>query len=238
MSTSKRTGPAVAAAAESKDETRRKLLLASIDVFGRYGFEGASTRLLSTTAGVNLQAIPYYFGSKKGLYLAVAEHIASRIRAQIEPLATDIRARLAQDHQSRPGIEAEEARGLLTAMLTAFARLLVSDETAAWASFIIREQQRPSAAFDRLYDDGMGRYIGTATSLVAAIVGASPEAPATRVRTIGLIGQILIFRAGRAAAMRALEWQEIGEAEFSAIRRMIQENVAALPASPRRRHGP
>ena len=37
------------------DLTREKLLTASIDVFGRYGFDGATTRMLTDAAGVNQQ---------------------------------------------------------------------------------------------------------------------------------------------------------------------------------------
>lgn len=220
-------------AVEAKDETQSKLLLASIEVFGTHGFESASTRLLATHAGVNLQAIPYYFGSKEGLYLAVAEHIASRIRAHMEPLAEKIRSRLDLDEsgKARHLPSPDEARGLLVDMLTTFAHLLVSDETESWASFIIREQQHPSAAFERLYDGGMGRYIGTATQLVAAILGRPPQSKAVQVQAIGLIGHILIFRSGRAAVLRALGWRNIGTSEFSEISQMIERNVLALQAS-------
>ena len=41
------------------EDVRLKLLQAAIEVFGRHGFDGASTRMLSGAAGVNLQAIPY-----------------------------------------------------------------------------------------------------------------------------------------------------------------------------------
>src|SRR3546814_4183421 len=61
------------------DTTRQKLLRASIDVFGRHGFDGATTRTLADAAGVNLQAISYHFGGKDGLYVAAAEHIAAMI---------------------------------------------------------------------------------------------------------------------------------------------------------------
>lgn len=228
------------AAVEANDETQNKLLLASIEVFGTHGFESASTRLLATHAGVNLQAIPYYFGSKEGLYLAVAEHIASRIRAHMEPLAEKIRSRLDLDENGKARYlpSPDEARGLLVDMLTTFAHLLVSDETASWASFIIREQQHPSAAFDRLYDGGMGRYIGTATQLVAAIVGQPPQSKTVQVQAIGLIGQILIFRSGRAAVLRALGWRNIGTSEFSEIAQMIGRNVSALQASAAGRLAP
>src|SRR5579862_9588675 len=57
--------------APNRNDLRLRLLEAAIDVFGRHGFDGASTRMLAKAAGVNLQAIPYHFGGKEGLYLAV-----------------------------------------------------------------------------------------------------------------------------------------------------------------------
>src|SRR4051812_39086145 len=40
-------------------------------VFSDKGFDGASTRLISGEAGVNMAMLNYYFGSKEGLFLAV-----------------------------------------------------------------------------------------------------------------------------------------------------------------------
>ncbi|MBE9190364.1 TetR family transcriptional regulator [Gloeocapsopsis crepidinum LEGE 06123] len=59
------------------EDARHRLIDAGIEVFGISGFEAASTRHIADKAGVNLAAIPYYFGSKEGLYRAVAEHIAN-----------------------------------------------------------------------------------------------------------------------------------------------------------------
>ncbi|MEZ2335153.1 TetR/AcrR family transcriptional regulator [Mucilaginibacter sp. RCC_168] len=42
-------------------------------VFSEMGFDGASTRMISGEAGVNMAMLNYYFGSKEGLFLAVIE---------------------------------------------------------------------------------------------------------------------------------------------------------------------
>src|ERR1700750_2201450 len=42
-------------------------------IFSDMGFDGASTRLISGEAGVNMAMLNYYFGSKEGLFLAVIE---------------------------------------------------------------------------------------------------------------------------------------------------------------------
>jgi len=52
-------------------ETRRRILDAAEELFMQHGFEGASMRLLTSKAGVNLAAINYHFGSKDALIEAV-----------------------------------------------------------------------------------------------------------------------------------------------------------------------
>jgi AcrR family transcriptional regulator len=53
--------------------TRFRLLATARSVFAQRGFDGASVREITGTAGVNLGAITYHFGSKQGLYDAVME---------------------------------------------------------------------------------------------------------------------------------------------------------------------
>jgi AcrR family transcriptional regulator len=52
-------------------ETRTRILDAAEELFMQHGFEGASMRLLTAKAGVNLAAINYHFGSKHALIEAV-----------------------------------------------------------------------------------------------------------------------------------------------------------------------
>ena len=59
-------------------ETRQRLVEAALDIFGRLGFEGATTRQIANQAGTNLAAIKYHFGSKEALHIAVAEHIVAQ----------------------------------------------------------------------------------------------------------------------------------------------------------------
>lgn len=52
-------------------DTRRRLLDAAERVLMENGFEGASMRMITAEAGVNLAAANYHFGSKEGLIEAV-----------------------------------------------------------------------------------------------------------------------------------------------------------------------
>ena len=57
------------------EDARERLIAAGIAIFARPGYEGASTRMLATSATVNLATIPYYFDGKEGLYHAVVRRI-------------------------------------------------------------------------------------------------------------------------------------------------------------------
>jgi AcrR family transcriptional regulator len=210
------------------DVTREKLLTSSIDVFGRYGFDGATTRMLAETAGVNLQAIPYYFGGKEGLYIAAAEHLASIIIDYVADLRNAVLARLAHlDSQGQP-LEAREARDMLTQLAQHMVALFVSRQSESWARFIIREQMEPTEAFERVYANVMGPMIGMAGRLVATILGEPPQSEQVRLKTLSFVGSILVFRMAHAAVLRQMKWQAVGPDELDLLRRHAAELVAAI----------
>jgi AcrR family transcriptional regulator len=62
-------------AVQSRLDAKKRLIKAGLEIFGTFNLEGATTRQLAQRAGVNQAAIPYYFGGKEGLYLAVIEHL-------------------------------------------------------------------------------------------------------------------------------------------------------------------
>ena len=59
MSKRAHAGPAVGYV--KGQETRLRIILAAIDLFGEEGYERASTRKIAIAAGVNLPALQYYF---------------------------------------------------------------------------------------------------------------------------------------------------------------------------------
>lgn len=208
------------------DATREKLLSASIDVFGRLGFDGATTRALADAAGVNLQAIPYYFGGKEGLYIATAEYLASLIAAYVGDFRTRVRARL-MEAQSRP-VDADEARALLTEILERMSALFLSSQSEPWARFIIREQMEPTEAFNRVYGGIMQPMLGIAGSLVGIVLGEDPASERVRLRTFALIGGVMVFRMAHAAVLKQLDWTTIGPRELDVVRTLVGELVASL----------
>ncbi|ALA19990.1 MULTISPECIES: CerR family C-terminal domain-containing protein [unclassified Chelatococcus] len=210
------------------DAARERLLNAAIDVFGLFGFDGASTRKLADAAGVNLQAIPYYFGSKEGLYLATAEYLAGLIQAHVAPLRERLRERLSQAEGQAAPIGREEAQALLAEMLEAMAALFVSPRSERWARFLIREQMAPTEAFQRIYGGVMEPTLGVARRLVGILVAADPDTDGVRLRTLALLGGVMVFRVAHAAVLRQLAWDAIGPEEAEHVRRLARTLVADL----------
>jgi len=92
--------------------TKEKILQAAEELFADKGLDATSMRDITTLAGVNLAAVNYHFGSKKGLIAAVFSH-------HLEPLNAERIDRLEQ-------IEQEDTAPTLEAILEAFIRPVVA----------------------------------------------------------------------------------------------------------------
>jgi len=212
-----------------KDEaTRTTPLAAALYIFGRYGFDGTSTRQLADAAGVNLQAIPYYFGGKDGLYLATADHLVSLIEAHVGEMRRQMGARLAALDAAGESLTPVEARLLLTGIARTMITLLVSKQSESWARFIIREQMEPTEAFERIYQGIMAPMIGIARRLVGVLLDTDPTSERVRLRTLSFVGNILVFRVAHAAVLAQMEWETVGPRQLETLHTLAAELVAAL----------
>lgn len=213
----------MATAAQPPPETRERLLLAAVDVFGVHGFDGTSTRMLASAADVNLQAIAYYFGNKEGLYVAATQHISQYILARFAAPRERARVRLLNRAPT-----ADDARAILNDMLSAMAEALLEESSAPIARFVVREQMQPSAAFEHLYEQVMEPLLELTRKMVGILVGADPRSTRVRLRTLALVGSVIFFRTSHATAMRQLGWSQTGSRELTAVRAMIQESTANI----------
>jgi len=215
-------------APERGDVARARLIEAALEVFGLLGFEGASTRAVAKAAGVNLQAISYYFGGKDSLYLAVADHILERITAYLGPTRDRVRARLAEAQGGGPAIAVEEARDLLTAVLSSMAEVFVGKESESWARYMIREQMQPTEVFRRLYGALMGPLLEALRELVGVILEEDPASERVRLRALALIGGVLVFRVGHAVVVAQLGWDEAKPEHVAKVQAIVREIVDGL----------
>ena len=53
------------------EESRKRIVMAGLELFAEHGYARTSTRQIARQAQVNISAISYYFGDKAGLYRAV-----------------------------------------------------------------------------------------------------------------------------------------------------------------------
>jgi AcrR family transcriptional regulator len=221
-----RSAPTRRARRDRGADTRNQLIEAGLDVFGRLGFEGASTREIARAAGANLAAIVYHFGGKEALHIAVAEHVAAGMAARIGTTITAI-------NNPASTADAGAARDALRRLVgTLVDVLLGTAEAERWARFIAREQMQPTAAFDVIYRVMSGA-AEVATRLAAVALGRPADAE-VRLRVLTIMGQVLVFRVAHALVLRRMQWREIGDAERSAIKAIVLGQMDAVLATGRK----
>ena len=68
------------------EQVKQRLLAAAHELFLSYEFKAVSVRQIADQAGVNGAMVSYYFGSKKGLYLAMVEQVIGSMEEPLEKL--------------------------------------------------------------------------------------------------------------------------------------------------------
>jgi len=207
------------------EATRDALVVAGLELFAKLGYHAAGSRALAETAGVNQALIGYHFGGKKGLYLAVFEHIGSAIESRlIGPAEAELKLRL----EVPGGPDRETLLGALIVIIDRAIELFASPDTAQWAMLIVREQQQPTEAFDVVWERYMSRMANTLCRLVGALWQEPPDSTQVRLTALTILSQPLMFRVAREATSRLLGWKDIGDDELQAIKYRIHRNVQAM----------
>lgn len=197
---------------------RDRLIAAAIELFGRRGLDGTSTREIARKAEVNIAGIAYHFGGKRELYLACAEHIAKVLRAGIAA-------------QGDGAAQQTDPRERLKSMIARLAHvMLASPDVAPFARFVLREHMDPSPALDVLYAGVMEPMHSRLCALWAEATGNPPDAERTKLKIFALLSQVLVFRMARAGALRRMGWSDLGPREFAMILANAEENLDALLA--------
>ena len=207
--------------------TRERLLETAIDVFGRHGFDSATTRMIAKAANVNIAAIPYYFGGKGGLYQAVIDHIVEQIKEETGELPAHIgRVNFTGDTGR------QKARELTQAVLERFINFIAASEQGPrFSKIILREQMFPSPAYDTIFEGFLKPVLNALSTLIMAASGESDPRQAT-FRAMTLMGQVVIFRVARETIVRDLDLEGYSPEELEEIRGVIIANAMAIIAMP------
>ena len=110
----------------------------------------------------------------------------------------------------------DEARAALLTLLENFARLMLAPESESWSQFMVREQQRPTEAFERLYARIMKPVLDTALGFIR-ITRPSLSEEEARVLVMNMVGMALILRIGRACVSRTMGVDDLDEATANTL---------------------
>lgn len=167
------------------DATRERLLQAGRRAFARDGYEGTRIQAILDETGVAPTALYHHFGSKLGLFLAVAQDVYSRFLSVLGA-ATE---------------ECDRFDDALDALLNAAGQLHRDDPTLAPMSMMVQfEARRDPALYEELAPmlDAFRDYVaGLARRAPARVGGGGDE----RSLTLALIA-ILNGLSGLAVALR------------------------------------
>jgi AcrR family transcriptional regulator len=210
------------------EKAKDRLVKAGVELFDRYSFDGVSTRLLADRAKVNLASIQYYFGSKEGLYLAVARHIVRRVKSWMGPDLARIERILSEERPDRETCFRLVCE-LMDHMLVHIAR---DEESKRWIGIFTREQIDPTGAFDILYTGVMEPIHQCLRGLIGRLLDLPSENQEVKVRAYVVFGQALMFHISRAQINRSMGWDGYSVESRKAIRQVVLEHTRAVFGMP------
>jgi len=210
------------------------LIAAGLKLFGRRGFDGASTRDIAAAAGLNAPSLQYYFNNKRGLYAACTQFVATQFWEKMRDVVVAAELRLAEGASDRALVDA------FCAMWDAFGDFLTVADDGLFL-LVARDQfgREPSAIFE-----GGDRRVLRLTRAAAAIIGRlqriPPRTPESVLRATSLSGFLWVFYFLRRSVLRSLRRGALGAAQVTAIKRIAAEQTRAclgalIAERPRRR---
>jgi len=207
-------------------DTRARMIEAAIEVFGSFGYDGASTRQLADKAGVNQAAIPYHFGGKRELYLAAAQAIADYMRSRIEPLIDQLRSASA------------DPVGHIDAVVMRFFQFVAgNEEPETWTAFFVRCERDADDAFRIIHYQSVARFQAALIAEVAAATGRSPDDEDLKVRVAIVLGAIANFRTLRNVMLSSLGWDTLDADRLqrleAAVRRLALAELLGIHSDDR-----
>jgi AcrR family transcriptional regulator len=206
------------------EETRARIVAAAMKLFGRKGYDGASTRDIAAAAGVNAPALQYYFDNKEGVFRACIEFIADCAWDSLSEGVLEAERLLAEDAGDEALIEA------YCDMQTRAAEFkFKAADQDDWRLFMARQQAGldPQIGFEAVLQRVSRRTFAAATAIIGRLTGR-PGDEETRIRAIALGGQFQMFHVCRRMSLALLDWDEIDAGRQALIKRVVREHTRAV----------
>jgi AcrR family transcriptional regulator len=165
------------------EATRKRLLDAAGEVFGRVGFERATVREICEAAGTNIASIKYHFGGKFQLYEAV---FGFWFDAAIEKFPVDLGQAEARNDRQR-------LRAFIFMMLS---RLMGPGKPAWHGRLIAREMAEPTGVFETAIKGTIRPVLAQLVPILHGICGELPKMKFERA-LLSVIAQCVFYQHGR-----------------------------------------
>ncbi|MCS6719591.1 transcriptional regulator CecR, partial [Proteus mirabilis] len=204
---------------------KRQLLEAACEIFGKNGPDSATTRQIAQAAKQNIAAIAYYFGSKEGLYLAVAQYIADLIRIDFEPTVAQLDDFL---EKPNPTEHLPLLQKLIIDSFLQYARLVLDKSNVHISRIMAREQLVPTEAYSLIHQQALSPLLTRVNRLLALYIGLDPTLPKTMLHTHAILGEVLSFRLVRETILRQTGWDRIGKQEYEIISNTLKVHITLL----------
>lgn len=208
-----------------KDNKDRKqdLIDAGIALFGEYGLDGTTTRMISKYSGANSASIQYYFDSKDGLYLAVMNYIVDAVLEMTKGFLEDVEDRIDN------GMSKQEALADYQNIMKGYCSIFVGNENIeGWAKVVMREHMQLTEAFDIFYK----RYYKRSQKIMCRLVGVLLDKPADNqevlIQVHSFFGQVLGFLIAREPLLRGMKAKRISASHKEAIQVIISNNINSV----------
>lgn len=206
--------------------------MAALHLFGQHGFEATTTRMVAQRAGMNLGAIPYYFGAKEDLYTQSATFLADYIAQRQTP------ALIALQTVASQGVTPEMRCELIADFLIEQARLLMTEEVpSSWLMFFLRAQTETHLdGFEPLYSRVIEPMQSSLCNLIAPLIGQEPDAGPTRLFTFTLCQQVLTHRLFDQVLQRRMGWDALTLQRGHEVLTMLRNTLVSQLMGAHRTH--
>lgn len=198
-------------------DTREKILMIALDMFGEYGFNGVSTRDLSKMADVNISAINYYFNSKEGLYQEVIKYVANFIKDEFQNCIEII-----ESCKSKV-IDEKLAMDIFSSLLDSISDNILKNNSPSISMILIREIMKPNIGTDIVYDELVLPFHKTLLKVIKVIIGDNFSDKEITIIMYTILGQIMGFSANKAMIMRVLNTERIDDKTLFLIKQTIKK---------------
>ena len=163
-------------------DTKKRIIETAGNIFAELGFQNATVREICRQAGVNIAAINYHFGDKRGLYLAVLKY-GKDSAFQKHPL--DIMS----DKSSSP----EEHLKDFVSRFIGRVKECHEGEFPWIRKLIAHELLRPTEGLDMVAEEGIRPIFITLSAIVRELLGKDAPEDTINLCCASVVGQSLFF---------------------------------------------